>query len=113
MGKEYECLLAIDLTVPASDVEALLGRVKQAITQDGGEVVSLENVGTRKLAFKVRGKSDAAFHHIVFKAASAAVGRIADVLRLHEGVLRYMTTRVTGPYGRQEAPRQPQAEPAA
>ena len=90
----YEILIAIDPAIPSADVDALMGRLNQQIVDSGGTVRNLEKHGLRKLAYRVRGKGEANFFQFVCDAPPAMVNQVKQILRLHEGVLRSMTTRI-------------------
>lgn len=90
----YEILIALDPAVLSADADALMARLSQQIADSGGEIKSMEKHGLRKLAYRIRGKSDANFFQFVCEAPPAMVQQVRQILRLHEGVLRDMTTRI-------------------
>jgi small subunit ribosomal protein S6 len=90
----YEFLIALDTSVPSADAEVLLTKLQGLIGEATGTVKEIDRQGIRKLAFKVRGKMDAQFFALRCEAPSVVVKQIEDVLRLNEGVVRYMTTRL-------------------
>ncbi|MEK7764605.1 MAG: 30S ribosomal protein S6 [bacterium] len=90
----YELLIAVDPGLPAADAEALLTRINQTVTAASGTVRNTEKAGVRSLAYKVKGKREANFLVLTVEAPTSLVPAIEGFLRLHEGVLRYMTTRI-------------------
>lgn len=90
----YELLIALDTALPPADADALLERVRKIIADAKGEVRNAEKVGVKPLAFKVHGKREANFLVITCEAPREIVPLVEGVLRLNEGVLRYMTTRL-------------------
>jgi len=111
--RSYEIMVAFDPAYPAADVDQTLARLKQVIVDAGGEVKSADKHGVRKLAFKLKGKADALFCLIVCNAPSVIVKQVTDVVRMNEGVLRYMTTRSTLPVKPVAAAQTPPAAPVA
>jgi len=101
----YEVLVALDTGLASSDLDALLEKLKSLVSEAKGEVKSVEKPGVRRLAFKVKGRSECQFCAFAYQAPSAVVKQIEQVLRLHEGVVRYMTTRLnSSPAVRPAAP---------
>lgn len=90
----YELLIAQQSGITAADTDALITRIVGIVQAAGGAARAIERPGIRPLAFKVKGKSDAAFLILTLEMPQTAVKEIEQYLRLHEGVLRYMTTRV-------------------
>lgn len=108
----YELLIALDPALPQGDADALLDRVHKIIGDAKGQVKNTEKVGIKPLAFKVHGKREANFLIVTCEAPREIVPQVEGVLRLHEGVLRYMTTRleafqVSGPAAPAPAPAAP------
>ncbi len=90
----YEILIALDPAVLSPDADALMARLGQQIADSGGEVKSMEKHGLRKLAYRVRGKTEANFFQFVCEAPPGMVQQVKQILRLHEGILRAMTTKI-------------------
>ena len=60
----------------------------------GGEVLSLENWGKRRLSFELRKQREGQYLLFQVKATPPVVREYERQLRLNESVLRFMTTRV-------------------
>ncbi len=112
----YEILIALDPPIAVADADALVVKLKGIVAEIGGEIKVVEKLGQRRLAFRVRGRSDAQFLLLSCEMNAPAVKAIEGVLRLHEGVIRYMTTRVEPELMAQSlaaAPPPPPPRPAA
>ena len=112
----YEVLIAFDLAVAAADGEALLSRLQAAVAEAKGEIRAIEKLGVRRLSFRVKGKTDANFVLLTTHMPTAAVPAVEQVLRMHEGVIRYMTTRLDPSLlmpSQESRPAAPPAAPAA
>ncbi|MEK7477266.1 MAG: 30S ribosomal protein S6 [Candidatus Coatesbacteria bacterium] len=90
----YEVLVAFEPAVAAADGEALLSRLHAVITDAKGEIRSIEKLGVRRLAFRVKGRTEANFVLLTTYMPVTTVPAVEQVLRMHEGVIRYMTTRL-------------------
>jgi len=89
----YKCVIALDTSVLAADAEVFFGRLKSLVESGGGTVQELYKAGSRRLAFKVKGKTEGNFFEMPFDAEPVVVRELEAFLRLQESVLRFMTTR--------------------
>jgi small subunit ribosomal protein S6 len=91
----YKCVIALDTGVVSSDADVLSGRIKQIVEAEKGSMSDIEKAGTRRLAFRVKGRADANHMIIHFDSTPTALREVETWLRLQPGVLRVMTTRRT------------------
>ena len=89
----YKCVIAIDTSVLAADAEVFFGRLKSLVESGGGTVQELYKAGSRRLAFKVKGKTEGNFFELPFDAEPVVVRELEAFLRMQDSVLRFMTTR--------------------
>lgn len=91
--KEYELVVLIhpDLEV---DIEAPLAKVRSLIESVGGKIVSEDNWGKKKLAYRIK-KEDFAVY-VLFNAMlpSDAPLKISNNLNISDEVLRYLLVAV-------------------
>lgn len=108
----YDVLVIADPRLSEEEVAQLLGRLQESCAALGGEVVSTENWGKRRLSFEIRKQREGSYVLLQIQAEPAVVREYARQLRLNESVLRFMTTRVVERRrGRPDAA--PSPEPAA
>jgi len=83
---EYELLYILTPRVPADDVANAIERVSAIITTQGGEVLSTDNWGRRRLAYPIRQYFEGTYVLITLKmppAGARAGGRPAPRGRGH------------------------------
>lgn len=88
--KAYELLL---LTNPSLDDEAraaVLEKIQNLITADGGTVDAVDEWGKRKLAFEIESITEGDYTLVDFHAEPAAIAELDRVLHITDGVVRYM-----------------------
>ena len=88
--KAYELLL---LTNPSLDDEArsaVLEKVQNLLTADGGTVDSVDEWGKRKLAYEIASLAEGDYTLFDFHAEPAAIADVDRVLHITDGVVRYM-----------------------
>ncbi len=91
--KEYELTVLIhpDLEV---DIEAPLTKVRDIIKNAGGEIVSEENWGKKKLAYKINREDFAVYVYMDVKLPADAPLQIRNTLNNTDEVLRYLLVTV-------------------
>lgn len=91
--KEYELVVLIhpDLEI---DLEKPLNGVRDLVKSAGGEIVSEDNWGKKKLAYSVKGQNFAVYVVCDVKLPSDAPLKISNALNISDEVLRYLLTAV-------------------
>jgi small subunit ribosomal protein S6 len=90
----------------------IIERTKATITGAGGTWHGIDPWGKRKLAYEINHHTDAFYYVLTFDAPVAALEEAARVLRITDGVLRYMAIART-PVGASASAASAPAEPAA
>ena len=91
--KAYELLFFVD---PSSNEEVRAGimkRVEVAITENGGQVDSVDDWGKRKLAFEIDKLNEGDYTLINFHADPTQIAEPDRILRINDAVKRHMVVR--------------------
>lgn len=91
--KEYELTVLIhpDLEV---DLDAPLNKIKGIIKDAGGEIVSEDNWGKKKLAYRINKEDFAVYVYMDVKLPADAPLKISNTLNITDEVLRYLLVTV-------------------
>lgn len=91
--REYELtvLLHPDLEI---DLEKPLGKVRDIITNNGGEIVSEDNWGKRRLAYSIAHEEFAVYVYFEVKLPAQSVRKIDATLNITDEVLRHLIASV-------------------
>lgn len=91
--KEYELTVLIhpDLEV---DLDTPLNKVRDIVTSTGGEIVSEDNWGKKKLAYSIRKEDFAVYVYFDVKLPADAPLKISSTLNITDEVLRYLLVTV-------------------
>ncbi len=91
--KEYELTVLIhpDLEV---DLDAPLDKVRKLVKDNGGEILSEDNWGKKKLAYRIKGEDFAVYVYMDVKLPAEAPLKISGVLNITDEVLRYLLVKV-------------------
>ena len=90
----YDMLVIVDPRLGEEDLAQFTDRLRESLTGLGGEVVSVENWGKRRLTYEIRKQREGSYVLLQIRAEPSVVREYERQLRLNESVLRFMTTRV-------------------
>ena len=91
--KEYELTVLIHPYLEV-DIEAPLTKVRGIITSAGGEIVTEDNWGKKKLAYRIKNEDFAVYVYFDVKLPSDAPLKISGTLNITDEVLRYLLVTV-------------------
>jgi small subunit ribosomal protein S6 len=91
----YDLMLLLDPAAPSDRHEAILRDV-QGMLESGGSVRGTYDWGTRRLAFEIDHRPDAAYHLFQFETAGGGdlLERVDHSLKIMDGVLRHRIIRL-------------------
>lgn len=87
---EIAVLYHPDLEVDLSKAEE---RVSKIITSNGGKIVSTDNWGKRKLAYKIKKQEHAVYVFYTVELPAENVRKVEATLNITDEVIRYLITR--------------------
>ena len=85
------------ITTPVlSEIQAkeLFGKFQGVITENGGQIVSSEDWGLRKLAYPIQKKTTGFYYLIEFEGEGDLVEKLETQYRRDERVIRFLTFRM-------------------
>jgi small subunit ribosomal protein S6 len=91
--KEYELTVLIHPDLEA-DLETPLAKVRDIITNAGGEITKEDNWGKKKLAYKIDRQDFAVYVYFDVKLPADAPLKISNTFNITEEVLRYLLVTV-------------------
>ena len=89
----YETTFVVDGKCPEADVLKLSEKFTQLITAAKGEVLKLEKLGKRELAYKIGSAKDGYYIYIEAKMDGEIVKDLERNYRIADSVLRYLTIK--------------------
>lgn len=91
--QEYELTVLIHPDLE-TDLEKSLKKIRDLITSNGGEVVSEDNWGKKRLAYAVKKEDFAIYVSFDVKLPSDAPIKISQTLNITDEALRYLLVKV-------------------
>jgi len=93
MKRDYELVVLFhpDLEI---DLEKPLAKVRQILSDNGGEIAKEDNWGKRKLAYRINKEDFAVYVYMEVKLPAEGVKKVQGILNITDEVLRYLLTAV-------------------
>lgn len=95
--REYETIFVLEPSYDEAALEQEIEKIKEIVSQDGGEVTAVEKWGRRKLAYEIRKKKEGIYTLIRFKALTSVLAPLNRRYHLNENLLRHMTVLYEAP----------------
>ncbi|MBI4534956.1 MAG: 30S ribosomal protein S6 [Ignavibacteriae bacterium] len=87
----YETTCIVNASLDDSQVEAVIGRVVDTITKNGGTITSLNKWGRKRLSYSINKKTNGFYVNIEFEAPATLIALLERSYQLDEMILRYLT----------------------
>ena len=92
---KYELMFIISVDTAEEKREAIISRISAYVEGKGGEVVDLEKIGVKKLAYPIKFKSEGFYVLMrIIKFPANEVDAMSKLLNITDGVVRHQFTRV-------------------
>ena len=89
----YETLFVIKPTLTDEETTAQIAKVTAILERESAEILAIDNMGMRKLAYPVQKNERGVYTIIYFKAAGTIVNELERNLKFNEEVIKYLTVR--------------------
>ena len=94
MANQYQLVTVLNPAIGEEAVNSLIDSIKAKI-ETGATIDALDNLGTKHLAYEIDDQRDGVYLKILYTAESEFPKEIERVLNITDGVLRFLTVRVS------------------
>ena len=91
--KAYELLFFVNPSISDEVRAGVMKRIDSTIVDNGGVIDSVEDWGKRKLAYAIDKLTEGDYTLINFQMDPASIAELDRVLRIMDGVVRFMIVR--------------------
>lgn len=88
--KNYELMAIFKPNLDAEEVDKVIEKIGNVVTEMGGSVVSVDKTGRKKLAYDIQNFRDGFFSTLVLALPADKVAEFKRQLRLTDSILRTM-----------------------
>jgi len=96
--RTYESIFIVHPEVIGDDQVALIDKYKTILSDQGADVLKVENWGTRTLAYMVKKQSKGCFVLVIFDAEPTVIAEYERRMRIDEKVIKFQTIILEGGY---------------
>ncbi len=89
----YETLFILKPTLTEEETAKQVELVTTNISEEGGEITAVDNMGMRKLAYEIDGNARGVYTIVYHKSPAASIAEIERRLRYNEEVLKFLTVK--------------------
>ena len=94
MNRTYELMFIVRPDMTDEDLDKLISTLQSVVPATGGNVVKVEKMGKRRLAYTVRRFHDGIYVLMVVEGGGPAIHELERRLRVTEPVIKFLTVRV-------------------
>jgi small subunit ribosomal protein S6 len=92
--RAYELIFIGDPELDQEALDATVERIQGVITANGGEIIKVDSMGRRRLAYPIKRRREGHYMLIHARLDNTAIAELERSLRLAEDVLRHMLVRL-------------------
>ena len=92
MHKNYETVFILTPVLSEQQAKDTVEKFSSLITAQGGEIVNLENMGLRLMAYPIQKKTNGYYVLVEFKSAPAFIKTLEIEYKRDERIMRFLTT---------------------
>ena len=90
----YENIVILNASPADEEIEASLNKIKDLITNAGGELLKVDAWGRRKLANEIKKQKKGFYVLLVFRSASSLIRKLEDYYKVFDPVIKYMVIKL-------------------
>lgn len=91
--RKYEVMYIIRPDLDQEPTKELVEKFQNLITNNGGEVEKVNEMGKRRIAYEIEGYNEGYYVLINFQSEASVVAELERVLRITDSVIRYLITK--------------------
>ena len=93
--KQYELMTIFKPNLDGEEVDKIIEKINAVITEFGGNIVSMDKSGRKKLAYEIRNFRDGFFVTTVLSLPADKIAEFKRQLKLNDNILRTMFLEVS------------------
>ncbi len=93
-NRTYEVMYIVNPDTEGEKIEKLNDAVGKLIAKEGGEVIRMDDIGIRNLAYPIQKKLEG--HYVLFEIEGSGqeIAELERRMRVNDMIMRYITVRV-------------------
>ncbi len=96
--RTYESIFIVHPDVVGDDQTAIIDKFTTILTDQGAEILKLDNWGVRTLAYPVKKQTKGCYVLVIFDAEATVIAEYERRMRIDEQVIKFQTVVLEGGY---------------
>jgi small subunit ribosomal protein S6 len=92
--RRYESVVILDPDMPDDDTRSFTERFSSVITSSGGDIIKIEDWGTKRLAYLVKKKERGRYILFDFVGTSELIKEIERQFKISEQVMKFLSIKI-------------------
>ncbi len=92
--RRYESVVILDPDMPDDDTKSFTERFSSVITSSGGDIIKIEDWGTKRLAYLVKKKERGRYILFDFVGTSELIREIERQFKISEEVMKFLSVKI-------------------
>ena len=92
--RKYETMFIMNPTLEAEQTAELVQKYQTLISNQGGQIDELQEIGKRRLAYEIEGNREGYYVLMNYTCDTEVPKELERVMRIDDNVVRYLTVRV-------------------
>ncbi|HYA31494.1 MAG TPA: 30S ribosomal protein S6 [Thermodesulfovibrionales bacterium] len=90
----YENIIILNASPADNEIELSIKKIKDLITNSGGEILKADVWGRRKLANEIKKQKKGFYVLLAFKSAPSLIKKLEDYYKVLDAVIKYMVIKL-------------------
>ena len=90
---KYELAVVVSAKIEDDERAAVIEKVKDIITTNGGNITNVDEWGKRRFAYEIQKMKEGFYYFIHFEAESTVPAEVEQRIRIMDNVLRYLCVK--------------------
>jgi small subunit ribosomal protein S6 len=90
----YENIAILNPSLNEEDLKSAVNKITDIVVRSGGEVLSTDNWGKKKLAYEINKHKMGIYVLFIFKAPSSVIKKIEDYFKVFDPVVKFMVIKL-------------------
>ena len=90
----YEFTYIVNAVLSEEQIKSVVERISKLIKENGGEILEIDEWGSRRLAYPINKKRNGYYVNLYMKAPGEFIVKLERTLEIDDDILRYMTLRM-------------------
>ena len=90
---KYELAVVVSAKIEDDERAAVIEKVKDIITTNGGNITNVDEWGKKRLAYEIQKMKEGFYYFITFESDSNCPNEVEQRVRIMENVIRYLCIR--------------------